>query len=124
MADRVQGEVEAAILAGGDLDNFATRITVAGLVKEAAGSRNMVASASRMASYAAAPGANLPVPNEVIRTSIPDSNRCEVCAEADGNRYDVASFVVGNQLKLPPLPDPNCEGRSDCRCGYIGVYKR
>lgn len=124
MADRVQGEVEAAILAGGDLDNFATRITVAGLVKEAAGSRNMVASASRMASYAAAPGANLPVPNEVIRTSIPDANRCEVCAEADGNRYDVASFVVGGQLKLPPLPDPNCEGRSDCRCGYIGVYKR
>ncbi len=124
IADRVQGEVEAAILAGGDLDNFATRITVAGLVKEAAGSRNMVASASRMASYAAAPGANLPVPNEVIRTSIPDANRCEVCAEADGLRYDVASFVVGNQLKLPPLPDPNCEGRSDCRCGYIGVYKR
>ena len=36
----------------------------------------------------------------------------------------VASFVVGGQLKLPPLPDPNCEGRSDCRCGYIGVYKR
>jgi hypothetical protein len=124
IADRVQGEVEAAILAGGDLDNFATRITIAGLVKEAAGSRNMVASASRMSSYAAAPGANLPVPNEVIRTSIPDANRCEVCAEADGNRYDVASFVVGDQLKLPPLPDPNCEGRSDCRCGYIGVYKR
>lgn len=124
IADRVQGEVEAAILAGGDLDNFVTRITVAGLVKEAAGSRNMVASASRMSSYAAAPAANLPVPNEVIRTSIPDSNRCEVCAEADGNRYDVASFVVGGQLKLPPLPDPNCEGRSDCRCGYIGVYKR
>lgn len=124
IADRVQGEVEAAILAGGDLDKFVSRITIAGLVKEAAGSRNMVASASRMASYAAAPAANLPVPNEVIRTSIPDSNRCEICAEADGNRYDVASFVVGGELKLPPLPDPNCEGRSDCRCGYIGVYRR
>jgi len=124
IADRVQGEVEAAILAGGDLDNFVTRITIAGLVKEAAGARNMVASASRMGAYASAPAMDLPVPNEVIRSSIPDSNRCEVCAAADGNRYDVASFVVGGELKLPPLPDPNCEGRSDCRCGYIGVYKR
>jgi hypothetical protein len=124
IADRVQGEVEAAILAGGDLDNFVTRITIAGLVKEAAGARNMVASASRMGAYASAPAMDLPVPNKVIRSSIPDSNRCEVCAAADGDTYDVASFVVGDELKLPPLPDPNCEGRSDCRCGYIGVYTR
>jgi len=124
IADRVQGEVEAAILAGGDLDNFVTRITIAGLVKEAAGARNMVASASRMGAYASAPAMDLPVPNKVIRSSIPDSNRCDVCAAADGDTYDVASFVVGGELKLPPLPDPNCEGRSDCRCGYIGVYTR
>ena len=123
IADRVQGEVENAVLAGADLDTFATRITTAGLLRSATGSRNMVAAASRMSSYAAAPAAGLPVPNEVIRTSIPDGNRCEVCAAADGERYDVASFVVGGKLALPPLPDPNCEGREDCRCGYIGVYK-
>ena len=124
IADRVQGEVESAILAGADMANFTSRITTAGLASSALGSRNLVEAAARMSAYATAPTQGLPVPTEVIRSSIADGNRCEVCAAADGEKYDVASFVVGGTLQLPPLPDPNCEGRDRCRCGYIGVYRR
>jgi hypothetical protein len=91
--------------------------------------RNMIESASRASGYAQMPAAlastgKAPlVPNRVIRSSINDENRCSVCEQMDGKEYNVADFVVGNDLKLPPLPDPDCEGGAGrCRCGYIGLY--
>ena len=129
LADRVQGEVEQAILGGADMSKFVTRITDAGLMTSVLQPRNMVESASRASGYAQMPAAlastgKAPlVPNRVIRSSINDENRCEVCKTMDGTEYDVASFVVGSELKLPPLPDPDCQGGAGrCRCGYIGLY--
>ena len=129
LADRVQGEVEQAILGGADMSKFVTRITDAGLMTSVLQPRNMIEAASRASGYAQMPaalssmGAAPLVPNRVIRSSINDENRCEVCASLDGTEYDVASFVVGTDLKLPPLPDPDCQGGAGrCRCGYIGLY--
>jgi len=126
IADRVQGEVENAILGGADMALFASRITPAGLVRSAAESRNVVEQASRVATYAKAPEAVGLVPTQVIRSSIPDGARCEVCAAADtGEKLDVADYVVGGSLQLPPLPDPNCLGGvGRCRCGYFAIFKR
>ena len=129
LADRVQGEVEQAILGGADMSKFVTRITDAGLMTSVLQPRNMIEAASRASGYAQMPAALSSmgvaplVPNRVIRSSINDENRCEVCASLDGTEYDVASFVVGTELKLPPLPDPDCQGGAGrCRCGYIGLY--
>jgi hypothetical protein len=129
VADRVQGEVEQAVLAGTDMATWTSRITPAGLMTSVLQPRNMVESASRAAGYAQMPAAlaqagQVPlVPDRVIRTSIPDADRCEVCEKLDGETYEVRDFVVGNDLKLPPLPDPNCLGGAGrCRCGYIGLY--
>lgn len=126
IADRVQGEVENAILGGADMALFASRITPAGLVRSAAESRNVVEQASRVSTYAAAPEAVGIVPTQVVRSSIPDGERCQVCADADtGERLNVADFVVGGSLQLPPLPDPNCLGGvGRCRCGYFAIFKR
>ena len=126
IADRVQGEIENAILGGAEMASFASRITPAGLVRSAAESRNVVEQASRVSSYAAAPESVGLVPTQVIRSSIPDGERCQVCADADtGEKIEVADYVSGGALKLPPLPDPNCLGGvGRCRCGYFAIFKR
>lgn len=129
VADRVQGEVEQAILGGANMAKWETRITPAGLMASTLQPRNMVESAARASGYAQMPAAlastgKAPlVPNRVIRSSINDENRCSVCEQMDGKEYKVADFVVGNDLQLPPLPDPDCLGGAGrCRCGYIGLY--
>jgi len=129
VTDRVQGEVEQAILGGADMSKFVTRITPAGLMTSTLQPRNMIESASRAAGYAQTPAALASsglaplVPDRVIRSSINDADRCDVCESLDGKEYNVRDFVVGTDLQLPPLPDPDCLGGAGrCRCGYIGLY--
>ena len=129
VTDRVQGEVEQAILGGADMSKFVTRITPAGLMTSTLQPRNMIESASRAAGYAQTPAALASsglaplVPDRVIRSSINDADRCDVCESMDGKEYNVRDFVVGTDLQLPPLPDPDCLGGAGrCRCGYIGLY--
>jgi hypothetical protein len=129
VTDRVQGEVEQALLGGADMSKFKTRITTAGLMTSTLQPRNMVESASRAAGYAQTPAALASsglaplVPDRVIRSSINDADRCHVCESMDGKEYNVRDFVVGTDLQLPPLPDPDCLGGAGrCRCGYIGLY--
>ena len=129
VTDRVQGEVEQALLGGADMSKFKTRITTAGLMTSVLQPRNMVESASRAAGYAQTPAALASsglaplVPDRVIRSSINDADRCDVCESMDGKEYNVRDFVVGTDLQLPPLPDPDCLGGAGrCRCGYIGLY--
>jgi len=129
VTDRVQGEVEQAILGGADMSKFVTRITPAGLMTSTLQPRNMIESASRAAGYAQTPAALASsglaplVPDRVIRSSINDADRCDVCESLDGKEYNVRDFVVGTDLVLPPLPDPDCLGGAGrCRCGYIGLY--
>jgi len=127
ICNRVQTEVENALLAGADPASWVSRITPLGLVDSARDSRNMVEAASRIGGYAQAPTAVGAVPTFVVRSSIPDGNRCSICAAADtGERVKVADYVTpGVGLELPPLPDPNCLGGAGrCRCGWFAIYSR
>ena len=127
ITNRVQTEIENALLAGADPASWVSRITPLGLLSSATDSRNMVEAASRIGAYAQAPTAVGAVPTFVVRSSIPDGNRCSICAAADtGERVKVADFVTpGVGLELPPLPDPNCLGGAGrCRCGWFAIYSR
>jgi hypothetical protein len=128
IANRVQTEVENAILAGADPLTWTSRITTLGLLSSALDSRNTVEAAARTGGYAQAPAAVGAVPTYVVRSSIPDGNRCAICAAADtGERVKVADYITADQsaLQLPPLPDPNCLGGAGrCRCGWFAIYSR
>ena len=127
ICNRVQTEVENALLAGADPATWVSRITPLGLLDSARDSRNMVEAAARTATYAQAPTAVGAVPTFVVRSSIPDGKRCSICAAADtGERVKVADYVTpGVGLELPPLPDPNCLGGAGrCRCGWFAIYSR
>ena len=127
ITNRVQTEVENALLAGADPATWVSRITPLGLLDSARDSRNMVEAAARTGSYATLPQAVGAVPTYVVRSSIPDGKRCSICAAADtGERVKVADYVTpGVGLELPPLPDPNCLGGAGrCRCGWFAIYSR
>ena len=127
ITNRVQTEVENALLAGADPATWVSRITPLGLLDSARDSRNMVEAAARTATYAQAPTAVGAVPTFVVRSSIPDGKRCSICAAADtGERVKVSDYVTpGVGLELPPLPDPNCLGGAGrCRCGWFAIYSR
>jgi hypothetical protein len=127
ITNRVQTEVENALLAGADPATWVSRITPLGLLDSARDSRNMVEAAARTATYAQAPTAVGAVPTFVVRSSIPDGKRCSICAAADtGERVRVSDYVTkGVGLELPPLPDPNCLGGAGrCRCGWFAIYSR
>jgi hypothetical protein len=125
MADRVQGEVESAILGGAAMDTWQSRITPLGLLSSGQGSRNTVEGAARVAEYANTPAALGLMPTEAVRSSIPDGKRCTHCAEQDGKRVklvDDEGEPIEN-IELPPLPDPECAGEaSRCRCGWFVIY--
>lgn len=128
ITNRVQTEIENAILAGADPATWVSRITPLGLLGSALDSRNMVEAAARTGAYAQAPEAVGAVPTYVVRSSIPDGNRCSICAAADtGARIRVEDYITPDKsrLELPPLPDPNCLGGAGrCRCGYFAIYSR
>jgi len=128
IANRVQTEIENALLAGADPATWVSRITPLGLLDSARDSRNMVEAAARTAAYSQAPAAVGAVPTYVVRSSIPDGNRCSICAAADtGERVKVSDYISADKssLNLPPLPDPNCLGGAGrCRCGWFAIYAR
>jgi hypothetical protein len=128
ICNRVQTEIENALLAGADPAPWVSRITPLGLLDSARDSRNMVEAAARTAGYAQAPAAVGAVPTFVVRSSIPDGNRCSICAAADtGERVKVSDYISADKssLNLPPLPDPNCLGGAGrCRCGWFAIYSR
>ena len=125
MADRVQGEVENAILGGVAIDTWESRITPLGLLSSGLESRNTVEGAARVAEYANTPAALGLMPTEAVRSSIPDGKRCDHCKALDGQRVQLVDPdgepIEG--LELPPLPDPDCKGgASRCRCGWFVIY--
>jgi hypothetical protein len=125
MADRVQGEVESAILGGSDMVTWESRITPLGLLSSGQGSRNTVEGAARIAEYANTPAALGLMPTEAVRSSIPDGKRCDHCAEQDGKRISLVDDDGEpiEDIELPPLPDPECAGEaSRCRCGWFVIY--
>lgn len=125
MADRVQGEVESAILGGVALDTWESRITPLGLASSALESRNTVEGAARVAEYANTPAALGLMPTKAIRSSIPDGKRCDHCKALDGTEVDLvgADGEPLDNVEIPPLPDPDCKGgASRCRCGWFVIY--
>jgi hypothetical protein len=123
IANRVQTDIENAILGGADMKTWTSRITMEGLASSAFESRNVLEGAVRTSTYAATPEAQGMVPSKLIRSSVPDKERCDVCAAADGQEVEPAKLVRGGKLKLPPLPDPKCKGGvGRCRCGWFAIY--
>jgi hypothetical protein len=123
IANRVQTDIENAILGGADMSTWSSRITMEGLASSAFESRNVLEGAVRTSTYAATPEAQGMVPSKLIRSSVPDKERCDVCAAADGQEVEPAKLVRGGKLKLPPLPDPKCKGGvGRCRCGWFAIY--
>lgn len=125
IANRVQGEVESAILGGVTMTSWESRITPLGLLSSSLESRNTVEGAARVAEYANTPAALGLMPTEAVRSSIPDGKRCDICAERDGQRVmlvDPDGEPI-DDIELPPLPDPDCAGGSSrCRCGWFVIY--
>ncbi len=120
LANRVGTEVSDAILGGADPSKWKSRITPLGLADSARASRNQVEGAARVATYADAPEAKGVVPTLLIRSSIPDGNRCSICAERDGEEVNMANDP---DTEIPELPDPECLGGPNrCRCGWFVVY--
>ena len=123
IANRVQTDVENAILGGADMSTWSSRITMEGLASSAFESRNVLEGAVRTSTYAATPEAQGMVPSKLIRSSVPDKERCDHCAAMDGQEVVPAKYVSGGKLKLPPLPDPKCKGGvGRCRCGWFAIY--
>lgn len=125
MADRVQGEVENAILGGVAIDTWESRITPLGLLSSGLESRNTVEGAARVAEYANTPAALGLMPTEAVRSSIPDGKRCDHCKALDGQRVQLVDpdGEPIDDIELPPLPDPDCKGgASRCRCGWFVIY--
>jgi hypothetical protein len=123
IANRVQTDIENAILGGADMKTWTSRITMEGLASSAFESRNVLEGAVRTSTYAATPEAQGMVPSKLIRSSVPDKERCDHCAAADGQEVEPAKLVRGGKLKLPPLPDPKCKGGvGRCRCGWFAIY--
>ena len=123
IANRVQTDIENAILGGADMSTWTSRITMEGLASSAFESRNVLEGAVRTSTYAATPEAQGMVPSKLIRSSVPDKERCDHCAKMDGQEVVPAKYVSGGKLKLPPLPDPKCKGGvGRCRCGWFAIY--
>ena len=120
IANRVGTEVSDALLGGADPAKWKSRITPLGLADSARAARNQVEAAARIATYADTPEAKGVVPSLLIRSSIPDGNRCSICAERDGEEVNMAGDP---DVEIPELPDPECLGGPNrCRCGWFVVY--
>ena len=54
-----------------------------------------------------------------VYSAILDANTCDVCQECDGEELEIDSPRYNEVLP----PNPNCDGRDNCRCVVIYVAK-
>ena len=118
VASRVQGEVETAWTQGADRASFTTRITPDGLTREARAVGTAIESQGRLLA---------PTPEgvevaAVVRTSIPDRSRCTVCKDRDGITFRLPEDE--DTWEAWSLPDSQCKGAPNCRCGWLILYGR
>jgi hypothetical protein len=118
VASRVQGEVETAWTQGADRASFVSRITPDGLTREARAVGTAIESQGRLLA---------PTPEgvevaAVVRTSIPDRSRCTVCKQRDGMTFRLPEDE--DTWEAWSLPDSQCKGAPNCRCGWLILYGR
>jgi hypothetical protein len=125
-ATRVQSDVERAWRAGVKQRAFVPVFT--SLAEGARAPAQMIESEGRVAAAAdmviqgEADGLGLE-PARVVRTSIMDLRRCEVCADLSQTTFELPEQMA--QWQAMPLPDPNCEGGAErCRCGWLVEWRR
>lgn len=124
MASRVQSEVEQAWAAGVPRQSFASRITVAGLTRSGKAVGNAIESTGRLeaARDLAARNPGLVI-KAVVRSSVLDRNRCQVCEDRHGTQYELPRQMA--EFEAMPLPDPQCLGTDKrCRCGWLIEWGR
>jgi hypothetical protein len=124
MASRVQSEVEQAWAAGVPRQSFASRLTVAGLTRPGKAVGNAIESTGRLeaARNLAARNPGLVI-KAVVRSSVRDRNRCQVCKDRHGTQYELPRQMA--EFEAMPLPDPDCLGTAlRCRCGWLIEWGR
>ena len=131
MAQRVSGELANAIIGGATEETWESRITPDGLARDAKAAGTQAEAAARLDAYSDPPkpaGKKAPriAPYAVTRTSIPDGARCRHCRESDtGKPLILADLEVSDGVyAIPELPDPECQGAPNCRCGYLVEYRQ
>jgi len=120
IAGRVQGEVTAAVAQGAVMSTWQPLQTPDGLAREAAPAANQVEVVERIdgaREAAEAEGASIAT---IVRTSVRDGARCQVCRTRDGMEWrlpqDADTF---GRAPGSIVPDPDCEGAPRCRCGLL-----
>ena len=124
MASRVQSEVEQAWAAGVPRQSFSSRLTVAGLTRSGKAVGNAIESTGRLeaARNLAARNPGLVI-KAVVRSSVRDRNRCQVCKDRHGIQYELPRQMA--EFEAMPLPDPDCLGTAlRCRCGWLIEWGR
>jgi hypothetical protein len=123
VGQKVQSEVERAWRAGVKPGQFRSQLGSRALVSPAAAAANLIESEGRVLAaadmVATGEAEVLGVrPARVVRTSVMDRNRCEVCIALSQTVFELPAEMA--KWEAMPLPDPNCEGGADrCRCGWL-----
>ena len=119
----MQGEVERAWRAGASPRTFTSTLSARALALPAVAPANLIESEGRVLAAAdmavGGEAEDLGIrPAQVVRTSVMDPNRCEVCAARSQTTYDLPQQMT--EWEAMPLPDPDCEGTAErCRCGWL-----
>jgi len=133
-----QGEIAARRVQEDVLDQFEAQVPIRSIVSRIGrdglsthGSKiaNRAESMGRIIEGAVSGGELVPV--EAFRTSVSDKARCPTCERRDSGKSgktwslrtaeDVQRFIDDPEATCP---DPDCDGRTNCRCGHLLRYAR
>lgn len=133
-----QGEIAARRVQEDVLDQFEAQVPVQSVVSRI-GRDGLSTHGSKIANRAESmgriigavlPGSKL-VPVEAFRTSVNDKGRCPTCKRRDsgvsGKTWSLRTPLEVQQFVDDPdatCPDPDCDGRTNCRCGHLLRYAR
>lgn len=121
VASIVQTQVEMSIQSGRPVQR-----SEGSLAYRMRGVGNRIEATQRIAGDAARRPAGMR-PIRAGRTGVRNKQQCDVCASRDGKSWDlstpegVAEFIASEESEVP---DPDCKGDDNCRCGMIVTYGR
>gem|GEM_PF-522039 len=135
-----QGEIAARRVQADVLDQYESQVPVRTIVSQIKPS-GLSSHGNRIANRAGSIGRVIGgairaertglVPVEAFRTSVADKNRCDTCKRRDsGNSGKTWSLRTPEEVQRfiddpeATTPDPDCDGRANCRCGHLLRYAR